>query len=141
MASAQDVYDRLLLRSSDPYTVQFDVIALLGVQKDGQLDQHKLKDLIKLFRPDRDGSIECIDFVKSVDTVYKELRLLRASVANASKIDRAFESIFNIIFYTIVICIILSQIGYDPLALFLCKLQSEYGMEMWIAPHNLTVFR
>lgn len=119
VASSQEVYDRLLLRSPDPFIVQFDVIALLGVTKDGSLDHDKLKDLIKLFRPDRDGSIDCIDFVKSIDTVYKELRLLRASVANSSKIDRAFESIFNVIFYAIVICIILSQIGYDPLSLFL----------------------
>lgn len=119
VASAQEVYERLLLRSPDPFIVHFDVIALLGVMKDSNLDQNKLKNLIKLFRPDRDGSIDCIDFVKSVDSVYKELRLLRASVANSSKIDRAFESIFNVIFYTIVVCIILSQIGYDPLALFL----------------------
>lgn len=119
VASAQEVYDRLLLRSPDPYTIHFDVIALLGVMKNRQLNQDKLKDLIRLFRPDRDGSIECIDFVKAVDTVYKELRLLRASVANSSKIDQAFERIFNIIFYAAVICIILSQIGYDPLAIFL----------------------
>ena len=117
--SAQEVYDRLLLRSLDPYSLQFDVIALLGVARDGHLDQDKLKDLIRLFRPDRDGSIACIDFVKSVDTVYKDLRLLRAAVANSSKIDQAFESIFNVVFYVIVICIILSQVGYDPLALFL----------------------
>ena len=117
--SAQEVYDRLLLRSPDPVTLQFDVIALLGVKKDGSLDHEKLKFGIKLLRPDRDGSIDCIDFVKAVDSVYKELRLLRASVANSSKIDRAFEKIFNFIFYGIVICIILSRVGFDPLALFL----------------------
>ena len=119
VTSAQEVYDRLLIRSPDPFTLQFDVMALLGVKKDGSLDHEKLKDLIKLFRPDRDGSLVCIDFVKAIDGVYKELRLLRASVANSSKIDRAFESIFNFGFYGVVICIILSQIGYDPLALFL----------------------
>ena len=54
-----------------------------------------------------------------VDEVYKELRLLRASVANSSKIDRAFETIFNFVFYSILFCMILSQLGYDPLALFL----------------------
>ena len=119
VSSAQAVYDRLLLRSPDPFMLSFDVIALLGVTKDGLLNQNKLKDLVKLFRPDRDGSINCIDFVKSVDAIYREFRLLRASVANSSKIDRAFESIFNVLFYAVVLCIILSQIGYDPLALFL----------------------
>lgn len=117
--SAQDVYTRLLLRSPDPNVLHFDVIALLGVSASGKLDTDKLKDLIKLFRPDRDGAMECVDFVKSIDEVYKTLRLLRASVANSSKIDRAFERIFNFVFYAIVFCLILSQLGYDPLALFL----------------------
>lgn len=76
---------------------------LRSVRKDGHLDQEKLKDLIKLFRPDRDGSLACIDFVKSVDRVYKELRLLRASVTSSSKIDRALETILNGIFYVIVV--------------------------------------
>jgi hypothetical protein len=31
----------------------------------------------------------------------------------------AFENIFNIIFYGIVITIIISRLGFDPLALFL----------------------
>jgi small-conductance mechanosensitive channel len=60
-----------------------------------------------------------VDFVKSVDSVYKSLRLLWASVANSSKIDRAFESIFNVFFYSIVACVILSRLGFDPLALFI----------------------
>jgi uncharacterized membrane protein YdjX (TVP38/TMEM64 family) len=60
-----------------------------------------------------------LDFLKSVDTVYKEAKLLRASVANSEKIDRAFERAVNAIFYIIFLCITLSQIGYDPLALFL----------------------
>ena len=41
------------------------------------------------------------------------------SVANSSKIDQAFESIFNIGFYAILACIILSWLNFDPLALFL----------------------
>ena len=117
--SAQEVYNRLLLRSPNPDTLTFDVIALLGVSRDGELDCEKIKGLIKAFRPDRNGQMECVDFVKSVDEIYKELRLLRASVKNSSKIDRAFESIFNVVFYAIMLCLILSQLGYDPLALFL----------------------
>jgi hypothetical protein len=117
--SSQEVYRRLLLRSPDPEMLTFEVIAVLGINKHGEMDAEKLKDLIKLLKPDRDGSMHCVDFVKSVDEVYKELRLLRASVASSSKIDRAFESIFNIIFYIILGSLILSQVGYDPLALFL----------------------
>jgi hypothetical protein len=43
-------------------------------------------DLIKLFRPNRDGSLSMIDFVKSTDSVYREIRLLRAAVNNSSKV-------------------------------------------------------
>lgn len=55
-----------------------------------------IKDLIHLLRPDRDGSIGLVDFVKSVDVVYKRIRLLRASIRNSQKIDGAFELLFNI---------------------------------------------
>ena len=71
-----------------------------------------------MFRPDRDGTLTLLDFVKSVDTVYKELSLMRASVANNSKMDRAFEKIINAGFYFVVVCGVLSVIGVDPLVLF-----------------------
>jgi hypothetical protein len=99
--------------------MNFETIAVLAVHGDGTMDQEKLKDLIRLFRPDRDGNLSLLDFVKSVDAVYKELRLLRAAVRNSMKIDRAFERIFDIAFYTVMACFILSQLGFDPLALFL----------------------
>ena len=119
--NAQEVYQRLLTRSLDETksTLNFEVIALLGVMADGELNQDILKDLIRLFRPDRDGNLDILAFVKSIDQVYKELRLLRASVANASKIDSSLETILNLIFYVIVATVILGQLGFDPLALFL----------------------
>jgi hypothetical protein len=117
--SSQDVYRRLLLRTPDSVVMTFETIAVLAVLGDGTMDQDKLKDLVRLFRPDRDGNLSLLDFVKSIDTVYKTIRLLRASVRNSMKIDRAFETLFNIAFYTVMTCVILSQIGFDPLALFL----------------------
>lgn len=94
--SAQEVYMRLLLDTSDAETLNFHIFATLALRRDGTLHSDILKDLIKLLRPDRDGELSMIDFIKSVDTVYKKARLLRASVKNAQKIDRAFELIFNI---------------------------------------------
>lgn len=147
--SAQEVYDRLTIQSPNSDSLNFEVLALLGVRKDGYLDQEKLKELIRLFRPDRDGGLSILEFVKSVDLVYRDLRLLHASVTNSSyvlkciyemlvprrrvgvdtnscfllvtnrKIDQAFENIFNFIFYAIVITVIISRLGFDPLALFL----------------------
>jgi small-conductance mechanosensitive channel len=57
--------------------------------------------------------------VKTVDGVYKEAKLLRASVKNSERIDRALEKALNIVFYTIMGIIILGQIGYDPFTIFL----------------------
>lgn len=77
-----------------------------------------MKDLIKLFRPDRQGNLTMLDFVKSCDSVYKEMRLLRASIANSGQVDHAFEIIFNVFFYVILAIIVLVVFDFDPLALF-----------------------
>lgn len=116
--STERVYSRLMLNSPDTNVLHFDTLALLAVEPDGTLDETKLRKLVRLFRPDREGNLTLIDFAKSIDSVYKDLRLLRASVANSSKIDYAFERIFNILFYFIVGCIMLSVVGVDPLTLF-----------------------
>jgi hypothetical protein len=144
IASSQEVFQRLLLRLKDSETLNFEVLALLGVQADGSLDQQKLVEMIKLFRPDRDGTLSILDFVKSVDKVYREIRLLRASVNNSTKvskstlhawallvihfltrscylnnqIDSAFENIINIVYYVITLALVLGALGLDPLALF-----------------------
>lgn len=57
--------------------------------------------------------------MKNVDAVYKEARLLRASVKNSEKIDRALEKIINILFYTVLTVVVLAIMQLDPLALFL----------------------
>lgn len=87
IASSEAVYERLLKGISDQECLKFDCIALLALDKNGQFDEEKLKELIRLFRPDRDGNLSLLDFAKSVDTVYKELRLLRASIANSSRVS------------------------------------------------------
>jgi small-conductance mechanosensitive channel len=94
-------------------------MSALALKKDGAIDTERMKDLIKLFRPDRQGHLTLLDFVKSCDTVYKEMRLLRASIANSGQIDRAFEIMLNVVFYVILAIIVLAVLGLDPLALFI----------------------
>ena len=118
IASTQNVFHRLTLNEENNTSLQFDTLALLAVQPDGSMDVAKLTDLVRLFRPDRDGNLTLLDFAKCVDSCYKELRLLRASVANSSRIDKALESIMNVFFYFIVGCIILAVLGVDPFVLF-----------------------
>ena len=79
----------------------------------------KIKSLIRLFRPDRSGELTRLDYTKSIDTVYKELRLLRASIANSAQIDIAFEKIVNAFFYFFVTIIAITILGIDIWSVFL----------------------
>jgi hypothetical protein len=47
------------------------VLAMLALNSDGSLKQEKIKALINIFRPQRDGSLSTLDFVKSVDDVVR----------------------------------------------------------------------
>lgn len=99
-------------------TVPFETLALLLKDDKGGINQEKAKELIKVFRPERDGTIGKIEFVKSIDAVYKQLRLLSANISNSSQIDKAIESLFNVVFYIIVGCYALTRLGEDPTAIF-----------------------
>lgn len=94
--SAQAVYGSLQLRTPDEPLLPFTSIAFAASESDEEVQQRKLKRLHKLFLPNKDGFLTPLDFVKSVDNVYKNLRMLRASIANSAQIDEAFESIFNV---------------------------------------------
>lgn len=63
--SAQKVYEKLLLRTPDQEELNFETIALIAKNSDGSLDERKIKELIKIFRPDRKGSLSLLEFVKS----------------------------------------------------------------------------
>jgi small-conductance mechanosensitive channel len=111
---------KLLVRpDTDGEVLHFETLAMIAVRSNGQIDQLKAKDLIRVFRPDRNGCLSLLDFVKSVDIVYKELRFLQASIDNSSQIDKSFENIINIVFYAIIVAIVMSQLGFDPFSLFL----------------------
>jgi hypothetical protein len=65
------VYERLLYRSNRKDMLSFHVLASLALNPDNTLKHSKVKELIKIFRPQRDGSLSVLDFVKSVDTVVR----------------------------------------------------------------------
>lgn len=100
--SAQNVFDRLRRHTNNIGDgVSFHLIARVACDAKGDLNQKEAKRLIRLFRPSRDGTLSKIDFVKSCDNVYKELRLLQASIANSTQIDDASEVIYNVMFYAL----------------------------------------
>ena len=76
--------------------LHFETLGLITFQDVGEIDQKKARELVKEFRPQRDGVLTMVDFVKSTDSVYKEFRLLQASIQNSSQIDIAFENILNV---------------------------------------------
>mmetsp|Transcript_17151 Transcript_17151/g.41621 ORF Transcript_17151/g.41621 Transcript_17151/m.41621 type:complete len:1437 (-) Transcript_17151:162-4472(-) len=115
--ASQDLYLRLLNYSLDP-TLHLNILGLVALERDGSLNVEKLRSLMKVFRPGRDGRLSLIDFVKSVDVVYKEMKMLRASVRSSQKIDHASERIFNVVFYAAIGCLVLYALGFDPLAIF-----------------------
>jgi hypothetical protein len=111
LESSQYTYKRLLLANTPGQPLQFETLGLIAVGDNGEIDQEKARDLVKIFRPHRDGVLTMLDFVKSTDSVYKEFRLLQASIENSSQIDRALENLLNVLFYAIVITIIVSVLG------------------------------
>ena len=86
------------------------------------------------------GNLSLLEFVKSVDSVYKEAKFLRASVKNSEKIDRAFENVFNVGFYTVMVCVVLSQIGFDPVALFVSLSALIVGISFMIGSASAKMF-
>jgi hypothetical protein len=113
------VYEHLLLRQYSKEVLHFNVIAELAIDRDGSINNDKMKDLVRLFRPDREGILTTIDFLKSVDKVYKDFRLIQASIENSGSVDRAFEMMVNYAFFTVLWCVLLFICGIDPFDLFL----------------------
>jgi len=77
-------YDRLLLSVSES-ELPFSIVSVLATDANGEFVDAKIKSLIRLFRPDRGGDLSRLDFVRSIDAVYKQLRLLRASIGNSGE--------------------------------------------------------
>jgi hypothetical protein len=48
----------------DTMEISFDVLALAGIDDHGNLDEVALKELIRILRPDRNGKLKLLDFVK-----------------------------------------------------------------------------
>jgi len=112
--SADHIFD--LLVSKTPNTAQklpFETLSELAEGKDGELMRDKVKALIRLFRPDRKGFLTKLDFITSVDQVYRELRLYRANLSNSQQIDTSFHGLINILHYFVVILIVLIIMGFN----------------------------
>ena len=61
------MYERLFASQGSDDVLHFDSIAKIAISKGGTLNRPKLKALIHVFRPARDGTLTMIDFLKSTD--------------------------------------------------------------------------
>ena len=66
VALAQGLFERLLDNSRGPF-LSFDTLCLITKNEIGDIDRATVKELIRVFRPNRDGQLSKLDFVKSVD--------------------------------------------------------------------------
>lgn len=96
--SSKALYKGLLALTPESTTLHFDVIGVLAYNVDGSFDGMKAKELVKLFRPNKNDEISLLAFVQSCDSAYKKLRFLRASIANSTLIDKVLENFFNGVF-------------------------------------------
>ena len=116
--SSERLYWRLLSTQKEQEFLLFQTLCETISDKEAT-DQAKVKKLIALFRPDKDGRLDELDFVRSIDGVYRDLRFLVSSIQNATQIERAYEKIINCIFYAMVFCLSLEILGVDALAFVL----------------------
>lgn len=117
--SSQNVFEDLLLHTPGSHVLPFDTIALVALDVNGHMDEYKIKKLIKLLRPDKEGNLSRLDFVKSCDSVYKRMRMLHAAITISGQIDHAAGKLINLIFYFVLGMIVLTICNLNPLALFL----------------------
>ena len=74
--SSENLFERLLQKTPNTAPLlPFETLSEISYDANGQLMRDKVKALIKLFRPDRKGFLSKLDFVSSIDDVYKDLRL------------------------------------------------------------------
>ena len=66
VTSAQIVFEGLIQGSAGPF-LEFEVLCLVAKDSEGNVDLATVKDLIRVFRPNRNGQLSKLDFVKSVD--------------------------------------------------------------------------
>ena len=74
-------------------------------------------------------------------SVYKDLRLFRASLENSSQVDDSLESIINVLFYVILFLIVLLLLGFQVWESLLSFTTFFFGVsksQLYVAPYVLS---
>ena len=122
--SASRLYYKLLSHQSDDHALEFRTLCEIAIHSDGSSDLAKVKQLVQVFRPNKDNLLYATDFTRSIDNIYRELKTLAAGIRSASasefvfmcfdpapptqrsshvsylvEVDRMYESLLNFGFY------------------------------------------
>jgi hypothetical protein len=141
--SAEKLYGKILKRqnkSDSRDVLNFETLSAIALEKDSTLDQAKVRKLSRVFRPNRKGELSILDWCKSCDAVYKEMRFLNSSIHNASQIDRAYERILNIGFYTLLAIVVFGMLGISALSFILSLSSILVAFAFMIGPASSTYF-
>mmetsp|Transcript_3675 Transcript_3675/g.7531 ORF Transcript_3675/g.7531 Transcript_3675/m.7531 type:complete len:894 (-) Transcript_3675:382-3063(-) len=116
LISADVVYRRLMKLCPDSPTLNVSIFDYLLPEHEGD-NESKRRRLKNKFHPDSEGGIPHVTFIQACDTLYRELRLFRASVGTSSVIDTVLESIIDPIFLFCLTTIILVILEFNPMAM------------------------
>lgn len=128
------VYDKLVNLQGGTGALKFETVATLSLHHPKPRDFGKRKQLRNIFCPDKHGHINLVDFVQSIDCIYKRQLLLCRSMENFAAIDRAYERLINIVFFAFVVVVALVLLGFDPLAFILALSALIVSLTFLIGP-------
>ena len=117
--SSQKVFKRLMLKNPESEVLKFETLLIIALNEDGTLDRRKAKSLKRLFRPQRNGDITLLDFIKTCNDVYKRIKMFRAKTLNSAQLDDAFGQLINVVFFFGLSLIALGILGVDPFDVFI----------------------
>jgi hypothetical protein len=66
VTSAQMLFERLMGDAPGSF-LDFETLCLITRDRKGEIDRATVKEMIQVFRPNRNGQLSKLDFVKSVD--------------------------------------------------------------------------
>jgi len=82
--STAKVYAKLLDLQSNKNALEFGTLGEIAMDSEGLIDRKKVKKLIKVLTPNKDKQLTLVEFTRSVDNVYRELKTLLAAIRNAT---------------------------------------------------------
>jgi hypothetical protein len=118
--SAEIVYRRLLKLQDreEAAGLEFGVLSRIVLREKGDIASNKVRALLQVFHPDSNGHIGLPEFIQSVNEAYGDIRVLTRSITNAAQIEKAYENIINVPFFTILLLISLAICGIDVTSSF-----------------------